>query len=238
MASACPRRADRVPRRISAPQAAARAVLYAPDPRQSVESVGTGRDAVYAVDLRQCDRRVPCLHAPMRRRRWTRHGAEPAGGRDRRTSFRPTISDPKRFHLSGFLTPTTLYFDKGKGAPKADQVAAGALRCLALVTRRSSKRRRKDGTHIPYFVVRRQERDGPGADAALWLWRLRDFADARSTATGRAAVAAARRRLCGRQHPRRRRVRAGLARCGAEAEPAEGLRRFHRGRRRHDRAAA
>ena len=132
-------------------------------------------------------------------------------------------SDPEAyFTYSGFLTPTTLYADNGKGRPTP--IKSLPARFDATPYQEAQYEAvSKDGTRIPYFVVRPKNATGPAPDPALWLWRLRDFADALLLDRHGAALAAAGRSLCGRQYPRRRRVRAGLARCGAQAEPPARL---------------
>ena len=68
----------------------------------------------------------------------------------------------------------------------------------------------KDGTKIPYFLVRPKgmKFDGDHARADVWLRRVPAFGDAVLSARGRQVVARAGRRLCARQHPRRRGIRA------------------------------
>ena len=142
------------------------------------------------------------------------------------------------FSYTDFLTPPSLIWSDDDGGDTGNrQIAAGAFRCLALSSPSSSRRRRRTARMVPYFVVRREgfgRRPAPtllygygGFEMSMTPWY--------SGLRGR-AVAGAGRCLGARQHPRRRRVRPGLAPGGAEGEPAARLRRFRRRRRGSGRA--
>ena len=93
-----------------------------------------------------------------------------------------------------------------------------------------------DGAKVPYFVVRPRELVFDGSAPTL-LYGYGGFQVSMTPAYSRRAgqiMARARRRLCRRQYPRRRRVRPGLAPGGAQGTPAARLRRFHRRRRGSD----
>ncbi len=95
-----------------------------------------------------------------------------------------------------------------------------------------------DGTKVPYFVVHPKDDEARRVqpDHPLRLRRLPGLHAASLLAADRQAVAGARRRLRAGQHPRRRRVRAGLARGGPEDPPPADLRRLRRGGEGPDRA--
>ena len=99
------------------------------------------------------------------------------------------------------------------------------------ITRRAALLR-VEGRHAGADVHRPHARTttGPGADAALRLWRLQHFDDTRLLGDAD-RVARAGRGLCRRQHSRRRRIWQGLARWRAARQQAERVRRFHRRRR-------
>src|SRR3546814_6835312 len=80
--------------------------------------------------------------------------------------------------------------------------------------------------------------EGPGArrqraDPAVRLRRLRDLADPVVLGHGRQGLAGARRRVRGRQHPRRWRIRPALAPGRAEGKAAQGLRGLRRRSEEH-----
>ena len=94
----------------------------------------------------------------------------------------------------------------------------------------------KDGTRIPYFQVARNDLARNGKNPTL-LYGYGGF-EISMTPGLRGGdgqrLAGEGRRVCRRQHPRRRRVRAEVAPGGAKAEPPQGLRGLHRRRRRPD----
>jgi prolyl oligopeptidase len=138
----------------------AMSVLYAPGPRGSIEAVAAGRDAVY-VGLYEnvtgsihAFRRDPVMGA------W--HETKlplPEGGS-------PTVSSTNDFGpeayftLQGFLTPNTLYAEHGDLQPQGIKSlparfdASGSEVSQFEVTSR-------DGTRVPYFVVRPKAATGP-----------------------------------------------------------------------------
>ena len=90
----------------------------------------------------------------------------------------------------------------------------------------------KDGTRVPINLLTQQghTQGRLGAHGALWVRRIRDLPQA-VVRTLLAAVAGARWRPRGGEHPRRRRVRPGVAPRRPTRHQAELLRRLHRLRR-------
>ena len=133
-------------------------ILFAPAPRTSIDRVAAGRDAVY----------VSILENVVGSVRVFRHvdGAWqseqlvlPEGGSTRVSSVNEF--GPEAFlSFEDFLTPTTLYSDRGNDSPRAikslparfDASGAGAAQYEATS---------QDGTKIPYFVVRPTDAEGP-----------------------------------------------------------------------------
>ena len=101
-------------------------VIFAPGPRQSIESVGIGRDKIYAVITDNVIGAGACLH----RRRQGMDGGQGAAAAGQGSADIVSTNDfgpEAMFSFQNYLTPTTLYFDAGNDAPQADQVAAGAV---------------------------------------------------------------------------------------------------------------
>ena len=185
-------------------------VIFAPGPRQSIESVGDRPRQDLCRHHRQCDRRGACLHAPMAKA--GRDKVLPLPGQGAADIVSTNDFGPEAmFSFQNYLTPPRFISMAATTQPQADQVAAGAVRCVGPGHRAVRGHVSKDGTKIPYFVTRPKNAERPGAHRPVWLWRLRGVADAVLQRQFRAAVAEPWRHLCGGQYPRRRRVRARLA---------------------------
>ncbi len=146
-------------------------------PRSSVQRVAAGRDAVYASIYENVTGSIRAFKRDPASGAWSETRLDlPAGGSTSISSANE-FGPEAYFTYSGFLTPTTLFSDKGEGQPKP--IKSLPARFDATPYQEAQYEAvSKDGTRIPYFVVRAEERDRPGPDAALRLWRLRDFADA------------------------------------------------------------
>jgi prolyl oligopeptidase len=133
-------------------------VIFAPGPRQSIESVGTGRDKIYAVIT---DNVIGAVHV------FTVNGAGWAdkvlalpgqGSADIVTAndFGPEAM----FSFQNYVTPTTLYFDGGNDQPRAIKSLPARFDAANIVTEQFQATS-KDGTKIPYFVTRPKNLKGP-----------------------------------------------------------------------------
>jgi prolyl oligopeptidase len=133
-------------------------LIFAPGPRQSIESVGVGRDAIYAAitDNVIGSVHVFSLHADV----WnSRRLALPGGG----TADVISVNDfgpEAMFSFENYLTPPTLYFDDGDGAPGAIKSLPARFNASGMVTEQFEAAS-KDGTRIPYFVTRPRNHSGP-----------------------------------------------------------------------------
>jgi prolyl oligopeptidase len=134
-------------------------VLYTPGPRSSINDVGAGRDAVYAAIF---DNVTGSIHAfrPNGAGAWSDTRLEvPAGGSTGVASTNE-FGPEALFTYMGFLTPNTLYAGQGVEQPSAikalparfDARPYGETQYEAVS---------KDGTRIPYFVVRAKNARGP-----------------------------------------------------------------------------
>jgi prolyl oligopeptidase len=133
-------------------------LLYAPGPRASVETVGTGRDGVYAAITTNVTGQVHIFRA------------QGSGWTDRILSLPPNGSadiistndfGPEAlFSFQNYLTPATLYLDQGDDKPFAIKQAPARFDASGLVTEQFEATS-KDGTKIPYFVTRPKSLKGP-----------------------------------------------------------------------------
>jgi prolyl oligopeptidase len=133
-------------------------VLYTPGPRASLDGVATGRDAVYVSIL---DNVVGSVHAyRFKDGKWSDKKLDlPAGGAAHIISTND-FGPEAYFGFESFLKPSTLYFDDGSDAPKEIKALPPRFDASGLVTAQYEATS-KDGTKIPYFVVRRGDLKGP-----------------------------------------------------------------------------
>ncbi len=128
------------------------AVLYTPGPRSSINDVGAGRDAVYAAIF---DNVTGSIHAfkPDGAGAWTDTRLDvPAGGSTSVASVND-FGPEALFTYMGFLTPNTLYAGKGADRPVAIK-ALPARFDASPYAETQYEAVSKDGTRVPYFVVR------------------------------------------------------------------------------------
>ena len=141
-----------------APQAVT--VLYAPNPRSSVQSVRSGRDAVYASIYENVTGSVHAFKLDPATGAWRDTQLElPAGGSTGISSTNE-FGPEAYFTYSGFLTPTTLFSDKGEGQPKPIK-SLPARFDASPYQEMQYEAVSKDGTRVPYFVVRAKNATGP-----------------------------------------------------------------------------
>ena len=133
-------------------------VIFAPSPRQSIESVGIGRDKIYAVIT---DNVIGAVHVFT-------HGAEkwsdevlalPGQGSADIVSTND-FGPEAMFSFQNYLTPTTLYFDGGNDAPHPIKSLPARFDAANLSTEQFEAVS-QDGTKIPYFVTRPKSLKGP-----------------------------------------------------------------------------
>ncbi|MEO8300629.1 MAG: prolyl oligopeptidase family serine peptidase [Rhizomicrobium sp.] len=144
-------------------------VIFAPNPRQSIESVGTGRDKIYAAIT---DNVIGAVHVFTA----TASSSEAVGQKEG-NDWRDTVLNlpgqgsadivaandygpEAMFSFQNYLTPTTLYFDGGNDAPHPIKSLPARFDAAKLVTEQFEAVS-KDGTKIPYFVTRPKTLKGP-----------------------------------------------------------------------------
>ena len=134
-------------------------VLYAPGPRATVEDVDAGRDAIYASIF---DNVTGSIHRYGRDAsgQWSESKlALPPGG-STGVSSANQFGPGAYFTYQGFLTPTTLFGVKGDGAPQPIKAMPARFDSAPYESKQYEARSR-DGTRIPYFVVRPKNASGP-----------------------------------------------------------------------------
>jgi prolyl oligopeptidase len=133
-------------------------LLYAPGPRASVEEVVTGRDAVYAAIY---DNVVGSVHAfRPGKNGWSDTKLNLPDGGSAHVVSADDYGAGAQFRFESFTTPTTLYADNGDGKPAAIKSLPARFDASGLETRQYEAVS-KDGTEIPYFVVRAKNASGP-----------------------------------------------------------------------------
>jgi len=135
------------------------AVLYVPDSHGTVESVATGQDAVYAAIFENI---TGSIHAfrPGDKGKWSDTKlALPEGGTTATVSA-DDWSGTAYFTYESFLVPPTLYETTGDG----NAAAIKSQKPLFDATTQTAQQfwaTSKDGTKIPYFVIRPKDAKGP-----------------------------------------------------------------------------
>jgi prolyl oligopeptidase len=134
-------------------------ILYAPGPRATIDAVVSGRDALYVAILENV---IGSVHVfrPNGSAGWKETRLDlPAGG-SAGISSANDFGPEAYFAYQGFLEPTTLFVAKNDGRP----VAFKSLPARFDATPYASvqyEATSKDGTKIPYFVVRAKDATGP-----------------------------------------------------------------------------
>ena len=133
-------------------------VIFAPNPRQSIESVGIGRDKIYAVIT---DNVIGAVHVfTANETGWSdKVLALPGQGAADIVSTNDFGAEAM-FRFENYLTPTTLYFDGGSDAPHPIKSLPARFDAAGLTTEQFEATS-KDGAKIPYFVTRPKNPSGP-----------------------------------------------------------------------------
>jgi prolyl oligopeptidase len=130
--------------------------IFAPGPRQSIESVGIGRDRIYAVIT---DNVIGAVHVFSADGKADKVLALPGKGSADIVSTND-FGPEAMFSFQNYLTPTTLYFDGGNDQPQAIKSLPARFDASGLVSEQFEAVS-KDGTKIPYFVTRPKNLEGP-----------------------------------------------------------------------------
>jgi prolyl oligopeptidase len=135
-------------------------MLYAPGPRDSIEQVSVGRDAVYVSIYKNVVGQVHVFRFDAATSAWNDTTlALPAGGSVNIVSTND-FGPEAEFRFENFLTPTTLFADGGDDKPVAIKSLPPRFDASNL-TSEQFEATSKDGTKIPYFVTRPKVLKGP-----------------------------------------------------------------------------
>lgn len=136
------------------------AMLYVPSERASIEQVSPGRDAVYASIYDNVTGSIHEFRYEGAPDRWSDKRLDlPDGGSTRIVSTND-FGPEAEFTFESFLKPTTLYAEDGGNAPQAIKSLPARFDATGLVSEQFEVAS-KDGTKIPYFVVRPRHLAGP-----------------------------------------------------------------------------
>ncbi len=218
------------------PASRAATLIFQPGPRQSVEQVAVTKDRV-----------VAAIYDNVRGRALAFESLGDDGWRATALPGPQTAavdlvdaddrSDLVFVQTASFLSPPALsLIDAANGTAATLKQLPARFDASGDVTEQFEATS-KDGTRIPYFVVRPKDLKYDGTAPTL-LYAYGGFQISETpgySGARRQAVAGARRGLCAGQYPGRRRVRSRLARGGPEDPSTEGLRRLRRCRRGPDR---
>jgi len=133
-------------------------VIFAPNARQSIESVGIGRDKIYAVIT---DNVIGAVHVfTADGKGWNDKVLALPGQGSADIVTANDFGPEAMFSFQNYLTPTTLYFDGGSDQPQAIKSLPARFDAAGLVSEQFEATS-KDGTKIPYFVTRPRDLKGP-----------------------------------------------------------------------------
>jgi prolyl oligopeptidase len=133
-------------------------LIYAPSARESVETVSAGRDKLYAVIMNNV---ISAVHAFVPEGGvWKDTALKLPGNGAAEIASTNDYGPEAMFSFQNYLTPTTLYFDKGDNHPAPIKSLPARFDASNLVTEQFEAVS-KDGTKVPYFVTRPKTLSGP-----------------------------------------------------------------------------
>jgi prolyl oligopeptidase len=133
-------------------------IIFAPNARQSIESVATGRDKVYAAITGNV---IGQIHVfTTNGKGWSDKVLALPGNGSADIVSTNDFGPEAMFSFQNYLTPTTLFFDSGNDVPKPIKSLPARFDASGLVTEQFEAIS-KDGTKIPYFVTRPKNLSGP-----------------------------------------------------------------------------
>jgi len=133
-------------------------VIFAPTARQSIESVGIGRDKIYAAITSNV---IGAVHVfTTDGNSWSQKILPLPGQGSADIVSNNDFGPEVLFSFQNYLTPTTLYFDGGNDQPRPIKSLPARFDSSNLVTEQFEATS-KDGTKIPYFVTGPKNLNGP-----------------------------------------------------------------------------
>jgi prolyl oligopeptidase len=136
------------------------ALLYAPGPHATVESIAAGRDAVYASIFENITGAIHAFRRSGTSDSWTDTKLDlPSGGSTAAVSADDWSSEAY-FTFESFLVPPTLYEDTGDDKVAAIKSQPALFDASAMVSEQFWTKS-KDGTEIPYFLIHARDAKAP-----------------------------------------------------------------------------
>jgi prolyl oligopeptidase len=136
------------------------AVLYAPNARSSVQRVAAGQDAVFASIFENVTGSIRSFKRDPATGAWSETRLELPPGGSTSIASANDFGPEAYFTYNGFLTPTTLYSNRADGQPAAIKSLPARFDATPY-QEEQHEAVSKDGTRIPYFVVRAKNATGP-----------------------------------------------------------------------------
>jgi prolyl oligopeptidase len=134
-------------------------VLYTPGPRATIDAVVSGRDALYAAIFENVTGSV-YVFRPNNAGGWRETKLDLPSGGSAGISSANDFGPEAYFAYQGFLNPTTLYGAKGEERPTPFKSLPARFDASPYVSAQYEAVS-KDGTKVPYFVVRAKDATGP-----------------------------------------------------------------------------
>jgi prolyl oligopeptidase len=134
-------------------------VLYTPDARSSIDQVSAGRDAVYASIYNNV---IGSVHVfrPGTDGKWSDTKLDLPGAGSTTIASTNDWGPEAYFSFENFTTPTTLYADAGDDKITAIKSLPAKFDATNIETQQFEATS-KDGTQVPYFVVKNKNITGP-----------------------------------------------------------------------------
>ncbi|MGA9794959.1 MAG: prolyl oligopeptidase family serine peptidase [Rhizomicrobium sp.] len=134
-------------------------VLYTPDARSTIDQVAAGRDAVYVSIYNNV---IGSVHVfrPGADGKWSDTRLDLPGAGSTGIVSTNDWGPQAMYNFENFTTPPTLYFDAGNDKPVAIKSLPPKFDASNIETQQFEATS-KDGTQIPYFVVKNKAIAGP-----------------------------------------------------------------------------
>lgn len=134
------------------------AVLFAPGPRQAIEGVATGRDKTY---VSISDNVIGSVHVfAFTGGHWSQSKLDLPGQGTAGIVSTNDYGPEAMYSFENYLTPPSVFFDRGDGHPKAIKSLPARFDATGMVTEQFEATS-ADGTKVPYFVTRPKDLSGP-----------------------------------------------------------------------------
>ncbi len=138
-------------------------VLYTPGPRDTIDEVSVGRDAIYAAIYHNVTGSIHRfkLGPPSRAgAKWNDTVLDLPQGGSTRVTATDDFGPEAYFEYESFLKPVTLYAYDGQGEPKEIKSEPARFEAAGLQTDQYEAAS-ADGTQVPYFYIHPKDQKGP-----------------------------------------------------------------------------